>query len=329
MKSVLEYLYGLKKQILIFFLFCGVFALVFGLYGLPLSAVAYSGGICAFFGVLVLGRSYGSWKARLGQLEILKKELNVSLDGLPEPQNVLEGRYQELLRELYSQKQQLVTDYNSRYQELVEYYTIWAHQIKTPIAAMDLILQQEDSAVNRQIDQELRRIRRYVEMVLVVLRLDSESTDYMVKEYELDDIIRQAVRGFASSFIYKKMRLVYEPIHKKVLTDEKWLLFVLEQLLSNALKYTKKGSIEILLEEPLTLCIRDSGMGIAPEDLPRIFEKGYTGYNGRKDKKASGIGLYLCRRICRKLNHDISVDSVLDKGTIVRINLYRERRRLE
>lgn len=329
MKSVLQYLHGLKKQILIFFLFCGVFALVFGLYGLPLAAVAYSGGICAFLGGLVLVGSYQRWKARMGQLEVLKKALNVSLDVLPEPQDVLEARYQELLGELYGQKQQLVTDYSSRYQELVEYYTIWAHQIKTPIAAMDLILQQEDSAANRQVGQELRRIRRYVEMALVVLRLDSESTDYIMREYELDDIIRQAVRGFASSFIYKKLRLVYEPVHKKVLTDEKWLLFVLEQLLSNALKYTKKGTIEILLEEPLTLCIRDSGMGIAPEDLPRIFEKGYTGYNGRKDKKASGIGLYLCRRICRKLNHGISVDSVLGEGTIVRVNLYREHREME
>lgn len=329
MKDILQYLTALKKQIFVFLLFCGVFVLVFGLYGLPLAAVAYSGGICAFFGCLVLIRSYQKWKDRMRQLEILRKELNVSLDKLPEPADPLEARYQELLRELYGQKQQLVSDYNSRYQELVEYYTIWAHQIKTPIAAMDLILQQEDTGLNRQIDQELRRIRRYVEMALVVLRLDSESTDYILKEYDLDDIIRQAVRGFASSFIYKKIRLVYEPVHKRVLTDEKWLLFVLEQLLSNALKYTKKGTIEIMLEEPLTLCIRDSGMGIAPEDLPRIFEKGYTGYNGRKDKKASGIGLYLCRRICRKLNHGIAVDSVLGEGTIVRINLYREQRKLE
>ena len=119
----------------------------------------------------------------------------------------------------------------------------------------------------------------------------------------------------------KKLRLCYEPLKVKVLTDEKWLSFVIEQVLSNALKYTNAGSITIDLEEPLTLCIRDTGIGIAPEDIPRIFEKSYTGYNGRADKKASGIGLYLCRRICRNLGHTITVNSSPGSGTVVRINL--------
>ncbi len=329
MKEVLYYLQTVRKQIVVFLLFCGIFVLVFALCRLPLATVAYGGGIGGFFGLLILAGSYRDWKKRRERLWAVKRELEVGLDALPKPRDQIEAQYQELLRGLYGQKQELVTEYNGRFQELVEYYTIWAHQIKTPIAAMDLILQQEESSFQKQIAQELRRIRQYVEMALVVLRLDADSTDYVIKEYELDDIICQALRKFAPSFIYKKIRLVYEPLGKRVLTDEKWLLFVIEQLLSNALKYTRKGTIEILLEEPATLCIRDSGMGIAPEDLPRIFEKGYTGYNGRKDKKASGIGLYLCRRILGKLNHGITVDSVLGEGTIVRVNLYRERRKLE
>ncbi len=107
----------------------------------------------------------------------------------------------------------------------------------------------------------------------------------------------------------------------KVLTDGKWLTFVIEQLLSNALKYTNTGSITIEQEYPMILCIRDTGIGIAPEDLPRVFEKSYTGYNGRTDKKASGIGLYLCKRICDNLGHHITIESSLESGTVARINL--------
>ena len=189
---------------------------------------------------------------------------------------------------------------------------------------MRLQLQGEDSESNRELLDELQRIEQYVEMVLTYLRLDAGATDYVLKQYDLDDILRQAVRKYASQFIRKKIRLVYEPLSCKVLTDEKWFLFVIEQVLSNALKYTRSGEISITLEAPKTLCIRDTGIGIAPEDLPRIFEKGFTGYNGRSDKKASGIGLYLCRRICGRLNHEISVTSKVDEGTEVRIDLNRK-----
>ena len=127
---------------------------------------------------------------------------------------------------------------------------------------------------------------------MTFLRLDSESTDYVLKEYALDPIICQAVRKYAPAFIMRKLTLDYKPVDVSVVTDEKWLLFVIEQLLSNALKYTLSGSVSIYLETPRTLCIADTGIGIAPEDLPRIFERGYTGINGRDDKKASGIGLY-------------------------------------
>ena len=156
------------------------------------------------------------------------------------------------------------------------------------------------------------------------LRLDSGSTDYVLKNYDLDDIVRQAVRKYASQFIRKRIRLIYGSLSCQVLTDEKWLLFVIEQVLSNALKYTRSGEIEITVEAPKTLCIRDTGIGIAAEDLPRIFEKGFTGYNGRSDKKASGIGLYLCRRICGRLNHKMTVTSEVDVGTEVRIALDRK-----
>ena len=166
-------------------------------------------------------------------------------------------------------------------------------------------------------------------MVLTYLRLNSESTDYVIREYDLDEIIRPSVRKFAGEFIGRKLSLQYEPLHTSVITDEKWLSFVIGQVLSNALKYTPSGSISITLEPEKKLCIRDTGLGIAPEDLPRIFENGYTGYNGRMDKKASGIGLYLCRRICTKLGHSITARSEVDVGTAITIDLSRQKLEVE
>ena len=186
---------------------------------------------------------------------------------------------------------------------------------------MHLLLQEADLPQARELQNELQRIEQYVEMVLCYLRLDSESSDYVIREYDVDDIVRQAVRKYANQFIRRKIRLVYEPLNCRVLTDEKWLLFVIEQVLTNALKYTRSGTISITLEPEKTLCIRDTGIGIAPEDLPRVFEKGFTGYNGRAQQRATGIGLYLCRRIMKKLGHSISIESRLREGTAVHLYL--------
>ena len=155
------------------------------------------------------------------------------------------------------------------------------------------------------------------------IRLFSDSTDFVLKQYVLDDIVRQAVRKHAKVFIAKKIALDFKGCPIEVLTDEKWLLFVVEQLLSNALKYTKSGTISIYLDETKekTLVIEDTGIGIYTEDLPRVFEKGFTGYNGREDKKSTGIGLYLCKRVLDKMTHTISIESEVGNGTKIRLGL--------
>lgn len=319
-----SYIWIHRKGIGICVLFSLIFLVLFMLYGLPLGAVGYGAAICGFLGILFLLASYGEFRSKYRQLTLMEQEVGITLEKLPVTNHGLELKYQELLGILYREKQEAVDESRHRYKELTEYYTIWAHQIKTPIAAMKLMLQREDTPVNRELMEELKRIQQYVEMVLVVLRLDFDTTDYVIAEYDLDGIIRQAVRNYSTQFIYRKIQLKYDPVNTTVVTDEKWLLFVVEQVLSNALKYTKSGSIEITMEEPFILCIRDTGIGIAPEDLPRIFEKGYTGYNGRSDKKASGIGLYLCRRILGKLNHRITATSTPGEGTTISIHLSRE-----
>lgn len=260
-------------------------------------------------------------KKKHGRLLEISRLSASLIDRLPEIQSQDDADYQAVIQALKQEQNQLRNDMTLRYQDMVDYYTIWVHQIKTPIAAMRLTLQNEDSDLSRQLSEELQRIEQYVEMVLAFLRLDSDSKDYVFREQELDPIVRDAVKKFAGQFIRKKLVLHYKPLHTRVLTDEKWLSFVIEQLLSNALKYTRTGGITIDLEKPQILCIRDTGMGIAPEDLPRVFEKSYTGYNGRSDKKASGIGLYLCKRICDNLGHRITVQSSLENGTVVRIDL--------
>ena len=310
-------------------LFFLIFLVSFALYRLPLAAVLYPAALCAIAGAVFLTADLRRAARKHEQLQAIRSAVDVASRPLPQVESPEDEAYQQILQLLADEQRSLQTAMDRRYAEMIDYYTLWAHQIKTPIASMGLRLQNEDSALSRALSSDLFRIEQYVGMALVYLRLNSESSDYLIREYELDGIIRQAVKKFAGEFISRKLRLVYEPVQTRVLTDEKWLSFVIEQILSNALKYTPSGSISISLEAPKTLCIRDTGIGIAPEDLPRIFEKGYTGCNGRRDKRASGIGLYLCKRICRNLGHGISASSSVGQGSAIRIDLNRAELRHE
>ena len=309
------------KAIFVLLLFCSVFGISFFLYHLPIEAVIYPVLICITFGLVFIGADFSHKCRRHKQLSEIKRLTSAMITSLPNVESIEEGDYQDIIRDLQNEISDFSASSSVRYRELMDYYTVWVHQIKTPITSMRLTLQNEDTPLSRKLSSDLLQIEQYVEMVLAFMRLDSDSSDYVFKEYSIDSIIKQAVARFASEFIDRKLRLEYEPINKIIITDEKWLSFVIEQLLSNSLKYTRTGCIKIYMHEPMTLCIEDTGIGIAPDDLPRIFEKGYTGYNGRNDKKASGLGLYLCKRICNNLEIGINVTSELNKGTVVHIDL--------
>ena len=295
---------------------------MFTLYKLPPSSVGYSLLLCSFITFIFIVTDYISFIKKHRALKILKENISISNEHMPNPTNIIEKDYQDLIEALFKANKKITTEVNSKYADMADYYTLWIHQIKTPISAMRLILQSSNMPDNCELSAELQKIEGYAQMVLSYLRLESDSTDYIIRKYSLDKIIKQAVRKYSSQFIRKKIRLKYQSIDVNVLTDEKWLLFVVEQILSNALKYTNSGGeISIYLKPGQVLCIKDSGIGIASDDLPRIFEKGFTGYNGRTDKKASGIGLYLCRRICTKLGHQITATSESGIGTEITLDL--------
>lgn len=315
-----------KRKSLIFVIVCTlIFLLCFYLYHIPMEAVLYPFGLCLLMGILYLCYDFGQVRKKYEKLELMVQSAELAIEYLPEVTGLEEAAYQEMVMLLSRHQQEVQSVMERKYSDMIEYYTVWVHQIKTPIASMRLNLQNEDTALSRKLSSDLFRIEQYVEMVLTYLRLDSDSSDYVFKEHKLDKIVKGAVKKFSSEFISRKISLKMKETQETVITDEKWLSFVVEQVISNALKYTPSGAVSIYMEEPKTLCIEDTGIGIAPEDIPRIFEKGYTGYTGRMDKKASGIGLYLCRQICENMGHRISVSSELDKGTVIRICLEQKK----
>lgn len=321
MRFFRNYLRYRKGRLLIFLLCAALFLFVFHLYRLPAGAAAYPAALCALVLLIYAAADFRRERRRLEELEKIRRAGLVPGDRLPPPMSRLEAEYQDVLRAFLEERARAEEKSRAEYEETLQYFTLWVHQIKTPIASMRLNLQGEDSEISRRLQSDLNRIEQYVGMVLTYLRLGSDSTDYVFREHDLDEILRPVIRKFSGDFILKKLAIDYTPLHVTVLTDAKWLAFVVEQLLSNAVKYTFEGGVSIYLEEPKTLCIRDTGVGIAPEDLPRIFERGFTGFNGRMDARASGLGLYLCRRVCRNLGHRIWAESALGQGTIMRLDL--------
>ncbi len=309
------------KVLLLFIVFALVFCIVFSLYDLEIEAIYYSIMLCTFIGLIYICINFINYYKKHIQLYKLQNEISISLENLPSPKTLIEEDYTNLILTLNKEYKTYISKSDIAKSDMIDYYTMWVHQIKTPISALKLLIQTSESEISSDLSSELFKIEQYVEMVLSYIRLGSNKNDFVLKEYDLDNIIRQAVRKYAPLFIRKKISLDFQPTNYKVLTDEKWLVFVIEQLLSNAIKYTNKGKISIYSLENKKLVIEDTGIGISKEDIPRIFDKGFTGYNGRTDKKATGLGLYLCKNILDKLSHKISIESEVGVKTKVILDL--------
>lgn len=321
MKIFIAYIISKWKLLIMLLAFVGIFSGIFSLYRLPVEAVGYASLLC-FALLLIYGiYDYIVFLKKHCRLIELQTDVTISLERLPKAMNQIENDYGDLVKTLFLDKQEHIAKIDREKSDMLDYYTLWVHQIKTPIAAMRLILQSDGTNQYSEIQAQLFKIEQYVEMVMAYLRIRSDSTDFLLKEYDLHGMVKQSVRKFAPMFIRKKISVRLGQLEGKVLTDEKWLCFAIEQVVSNAIKYTKEGYISFDIENETTLVISDTGIGIASEDLPRVCEKGFTGYNGRHDKKASGIGLYLTKQILTKLGHRISFESEVGIGTKVRIEL--------
>ncbi|MCR5323987.1 MAG: sensor histidine kinase [Lachnospiraceae bacterium] len=319
MKMIRSFFREELKNILICAVGYCICILVLLLYGALLEALLYGGILYLLLILLIFTIRFVKYARHASMrrefLDSLESGKNVDFV----PSTFSEREMVEKIEKLVGEGSRLTTELKNVRQDYNDYYTVWVHQIKTPIAAMKMMLEREDTKENRELQGELFKIERYVEMVLGYIRLDNDSNDLVIKECDVDDMIRQAVRKFAPLFVERRLKLDYEPVNKKISTDEKWFVFLIEQILSNAVKYTKQGGVTIKYDTRLV--ISDTGIGIAPEDLPRIFEKGYTGFNGREDKKATGLGLYLCKRVCNMLSIDISAESEVGKGSTFYLDL--------
>lgn len=298
-----------------------VFAVVLFLSGLPAEPVRYAALLCAVGGVVCALPGYLQYRRRYRAAELALQGLPEAVDRLCAPSGAVEEAYDAALRRLCAMLAKSETDRQRQRIENADYFTMWIHQIKTPIAAMQLILREQDDARSRELLAELFRIDQYAEMALTYARLESPTTDLVLRRCAVEPIVRSVVRQYAGQFVRRHVALRCEIEPVCALTDEKWLAFILGQLLSNAVKYTENGTVTVRVTKELVLSVSDTGIGIAPEDLPRIFEKGFTGYNGRAGRKSTGLGMYLSRCAAEKLGHRISVQSAPGQGTTVSVDL--------
>ena len=269
------------------------------------------------------------YKARVKQVEDLLKRPVVEQSYNVEAKDILEERYVDLI---HAQEKSRVDTENmsaKSSKDMEQYYNIWVHQIKTPISGMNVLLQSmEPTEEVGELQNQLFSVEQYVDMALQYQKIKSTTNDFSFAEIPLNKVIRENIRKYARLFIAKKLAVRYEETALRVLTDEKWISFVLGQIITNAVKYSDKGSITISAcedEHNTYLSVKDEGIGISPEDLPRVFERGYTGYNGRADKKSTGIGLFLCKSVTRMLGHKIQISSEPGKGTEVTIIFSKQR----
>lgn len=311
-------------KFLLVLLILGTFGLLFFLSRTPLDLYWYGVQLSLFFLFVSFFFEWLRYSKKIQRAETIHKmglELgNSKLDRADLSERIYQKQYNKLAGEYLGYKQ----SETEKSKEQMEYFSLWLHQIKTPIAAISLILQQnKEVSGQKQMEQELLRLDDYTHMALNYLKLEDVGKELDLEWVSIDEIIKETLKKYSILFIYNKIQLLYQPLEKNFLTDRQWLQVLVEQILSNSLKYTKTGKISIFLENGHTLVIEDTGAGIRQEDLPKIFEKGYTGLNGRLHEKSTGLGLFLSKKICNRLGHGLHIESELGSGTKVYIDFKR------
>ncbi len=328
MKLIRFYVQEHKYWFVLIFVLLLMLLFLFYVYQINIEPLLYGYILFLFFFIMFIGFDFYKYVLIHRQRAAIREEDIVSALSI-EDMTLAGLDYHDLLEKMDHARVEAIMENENQIKETMDYFTMWIHQVKLPIAGMQLLLE-EKNLDKKAIQSQLLRIDQYTDMVLAYLRMYSKQSDFLFRDVSLDDMIRQSIRYFSTDFIARKIHLDFQLTNKYVLTDEKWLVFVLEQILSNALKYTSvNGQIRIYLNDDGQLVIEDNGIGISSSDLARVFEKGYTGFNGRVDKKATGLGLYLCKEICRNLEHTISIESKPNAYTRVMLGLDRRRFRHE
>ena len=225
--------------------------------------------------------------------------------------------YKKLSQDLKIENRRLLNQATIDRRELEEYFLLWVHQIKTPITVSNLILQKGEFEDKNKLKEQMFYIEEYTNMAINYLKLMDRDADMDITSINLDSLIKSILKKYSMLFIEKRISLDYNPVSVNVISDTKWLSILIEQILANAIKYTESGTIQITFEEDSnTLKIRDTGIGIRSEDLSKIFDRGYSGFNGRINEKSSGLGLYLVKTIANVINVEVNAQSTLNVGSV-------------
>ena len=316
MKEISKFL-KLKSHTIIIFCFYILFLFISTWFGIDYNYILYIVLVSIFLFLLANIISFIKYRSTLDDMTYWAKDPSVK----PPDLIIKETEFFEAINKLYKSNKENENQFDIKMKELKDYISIWTHQIKTPLFSLDLILN-DHPIDSHQAKAEVFAIEEYIDSLLPYIRLESLSTDFVFKKQSLDNLIRSSIKKYAKVFIKRKNKINFTPSNLNITTDEKRFGLILDQILSNANKYTQDGEISIYVKDN-NLIIEDTGIGIRKEDLPRVFDKSYTGYNGRIYKKSTGIGLNLVKNTAKNLSLDIDIESEVGKGTSLIINLSR------
>lgn len=270
----------------------------------------------------VQSMDYLKARSRLEELENIMERLDrkyLFMECIPKAQTAYERKLLNLLRRAGKSMIETVSDAQEAQRDYRNYVESWVHEIKTPITAAELVCRSAEPAVRQKLSQELAQIEAHVERALFYARAKSPEKDFIIRQTNLGDIAAQAISRHRTLLIQNGIRVETENLTYTVYTDSKWAVFILGQLLQNAARYRSKEPIITLsarlLGQQVQLKVRDNGMGIPSHELPRIFDRGFTGSNGRSRGGSTGMGLYLCRRLAGFLEMDLQITSTEGAGT--------------
>ena len=243
---------------------------------------------------------------------------------IDEPNFFIGEEINNIFKELSRDMHENVKHYKNIQEEYREYIEMWVHEIKTPISSTKLLIENNNNEVTKKIDTQINKIENFVEQVLYYSRSDEVGKDYIIKEINLSEIVKKVVKKNQRDFIGKRISLQLGELDEVIYSDTKWVEFILNQIIVNSIKYCKGKDDKVIIDSKklgnsVVLTIEDKGVGIIERDLKRVFEKGFTGENGRIFGKSTGIGLYLCKKLCEKLGLGLNIGSEVNKGTKVSI----------